>query len=123
MTMSNSQKLMCGMTIAAMFALSTPAYSAADAGKATYDISCINCHGKAGAGNNIMDKFWQVRIPRLDGEYVQKKSDDEIKSVILNGVRKMPPAVQGHPHDAGTTKVRPEQVPDLIAYLRSLKKK
>jgi mono/diheme cytochrome c family protein len=123
MKTSNSMKLVCGLTIAATFALPTPAYSGADAGKAIYNNSCTHCHGPAGAGNSVQDTFWQIKIPRLDGEYVQKKSDDEIRNVILNGVRKMPAAVQGQPHTTTAVKVKPEEVPDLIAYLRSLKKK
>lgn len=116
-------KLVCGIAVAAAFALSTPAYADAAAGKATYDDSCIHCHGEAGAGNPVQDGFWKMKIPRLNGEYVQKKSDDDLKAVILNGKRKMPPAVMGQAHTATSAKIKPEQVPDLIAYVRSLKKK
>ena len=115
-------KLVCGATIAAAFALPAPAASSADAGKAIYNNSCVHCHGAAGAGNPVQDTFWQIKIPRLNGDYVQKKSDDDLKNVILNGVRKMPAAVQGQPHSDVGAKIRPEQAPDLIAYLRSLKK-
>ena len=109
--------------MAAAFAYSTPAYSSSvDAGKATYDNSCIHCHGAAGAGNTVQDRFWKMRIPRLNGPYVQKKSDAELKNVILNGKRKMPPAMMGQPETAHRTKVEENQVPDLIAYIRSLKK-
>jgi mono/diheme cytochrome c family protein len=110
------------MTIAAMFALATPAYSAVDAGKATYSDSCIHCHGEAGVGHSVSDQYWKMRIPRLNEDYVQKKSDEELKQVILNGKRKMPPAMMGSRETAHRTKVAPEQVPDLIAYLRTLKR-
>ncbi len=124
MRTANWLRYFCGLTTAATFALSTPAYSAsADAGKAIYDDSCIHCHGAAGAGNPIQDKFWRMRIPRLNGAYVQKKPDDELRLIILNGKRKMPPAMMGQPETAHRTKVKPEQVPDLIAYIRSLEKK
>jgi mono/diheme cytochrome c family protein len=119
----NSMRLVWGMTLAATFALSTPAYSAADAGKATFNGSCIHCHGKNAAGNPSQDRYWKMRIPRLNEAYVQNKSDEELKNVIMNGIRKMPPALMGHPHAADRTKVKPEAVPDLIAYIRSLKKK
>jgi mono/diheme cytochrome c family protein len=117
--------LLCGMTIFATYALSAPADSAAEAGKATYKVSCIYCHGEAGTGNPIVDQFWKIRIPRLNGEYIQKKSDAEITNVILNGKRKMPPAMAGNPenqHSQQRTKIAPDQVPDLIAYIRSLKR-
>ena len=116
-------RLVCGMTLAAAVVFAAPADPSAEAGKATYNNSCIHCHGTAGAGNPVQDTFWQVAIPRLDGDYVQKKSDDELKTVILNGYRKMPAAVQGQAHNTKGIKVKPEQVPDLIAYIRSLKKK
>ena len=45
------------------------------------------------AGNLGQDQFWNVKIPRLNQEYVQKKSDEELTSVILNGRGKMPAAV------------------------------
>ena len=123
MKLLHSRKLACGMTIAASIALSTPAHSATDAGKAIYNDSCVHCHGAGGAGNTGQDQFWRMRIPRLNEEYAQKKSDEELRDVILNGKRKMPPAVLGKPHTANNTKVKPEQVPDLIAYIRSLKRK
>jgi mono/diheme cytochrome c family protein len=123
LTYLTSMKLACGMAIAAAFALSTPAYSNEDAGKVIYSESCIHCHGEAGTGNPVQDQFWKMRIPRLNGEYAQKKSDAQLRNVILNGTRKMPPAFRGEPHSAKRTKVTSEKVPQLIAYIRSLKKK
>jgi mono/diheme cytochrome c family protein len=86
-----------------------------------YDDSCVHCHGANGAGNPISDRFWKIRTPRLNGAYVQNKSDAELTLVILNGKRTMPPAMRGNP-DLHRTKVHAEQVPDLIAYIRSQKK-
>jgi mono/diheme cytochrome c family protein len=103
-------------------AVSSLAYSSPEAGKAIYNQSCTDCHGPAGTGNPTQDQFWKMKIPRLTGDYVQKKSDDALRDVILNGKRKMPPALMGHPHDNSRGKVTAEQVPDLIAYVRSLKK-
>jgi mono/diheme cytochrome c family protein len=120
---STSTKLVCGIAIAVSLALSTPAYSNAEAGKAVYDDSCVHCHGVAGRGNPVQDQFWKLRIPRLNGEYIQNKSDAQLRNVVLNGQRKMPPALRGEPHSTNRTKVTPEQLPDLIAYIRSLKKK
>jgi mono/diheme cytochrome c family protein len=115
-------RLVCAVTFGATIALSTPPGSSVETGKATFNNSCIHCHGTGGGGNLGQDKFWNVRIPRLNQEYVQKKSDEELTSVILNGRRKMPAAVMGKPHASNTNKVKPEQVPDLLAYIRSLKK-
>jgi mono/diheme cytochrome c family protein len=111
--------MVCAIAIVAALALSRPAYSAVDASKATYNQSCVHCHGVAGAGNPVQDQFWNMKIPRLNEPYVQKKSDEALRNVILNGKRKMPAALQGIDH---RTKVTPEQVPDLIEYIRSLQK-
>ena len=70
-----------------------------------------------------MDTFYKIRIPRLNSEYVQKKSDEELRHVILNGKRKMPAAMAGLPETQHRSKITPEQVPDLIAYVRTLKNK
>jgi mono/diheme cytochrome c family protein len=101
----------------------TPFSFASEAGKALYNKSCIQCHGAVGEGRAVMDTFYKIRIPRLNSEYVQKKSDEEIKHVILNGKRKMPAAMAGLPETQHRSKITPEQVPDLIAYVRTLKNK
>ena len=120
-----SIKVLCGVTFVAI-TLAIPAHAASDAGKTTYNDSCIQCHGPAGGdGNPVADRLWKVRIPRLNGAYVQKKSDAELTQVILNGKRKMPPAMmmKGNPDTAHKNKITAEQVPDLIAYIRTQKKK
>jgi mono/diheme cytochrome c family protein len=123
MKFSDSAQLVCGMTVAAIFAFATPAFGWDQAaGKATYDNSCVHCHGEAGIGSPVADKFWKMTIPQLNSKYVQKKSDEELTVVILNGKRKMPPAMMGKPETEHRSKVTPEQVPDLIVYIRTLKK-
>jgi cytochrome c len=93
-----------------------------NSGKALFNDSCKYCHGDEGKGNTIQDQFFKTKIPRLNSDYVQKKSDADLTTVILNGKRKMPPAMVGKLELAHRNKVRPEQVPDLIAYIRTLKK-
>ncbi len=70
-----------------------------------------------------MDDFWKMRIPRLNSDYVQSKSDAELRDIILNGKRKMPPAMAGKPETQHRTKITPDQVPALVAYVRTLKGK
>jgi mono/diheme cytochrome c family protein len=116
-------RLFGAMMIAAGLVLSAPAYSGVNDGKATYDQSCIHCHGANGTGNNASDAFWKMKIPRLNGNYIQSKPDAGLKNVILNGKRKMPPAMLGSPEVQHRSKVTAEQVPDLIAYIRTFKGK
>ncbi len=115
-------RLLGGLTISATIALSAAAGSAVESGKTIFNNTCVHCHGSGGAGNLGQDQFWKMRIPRLTEDYVQKKSDQELSDVILNGRRKMPPVVQGKAHTQDAKKITPEQVPDLIAYIRTLKK-
>jgi len=112
-----SKIVVAGITVLA------PLSFAADSGKATFDNSCANCHGPSGAGSEVSDKFWKMRIPRLNSPYIQGKSDAELTDVILNGKRKMPPAMAGKPETQHKTKITAEQVPDLVAYIRTLKGK
>lgn len=107
----------------AVFAMCSSLCFASENGKALFNNSCITCHGAAGEGNPVMDRHYKVRIPRLNMQYVQSKSDDELKHVILNGKRKMPAAMQGLPETQHRSKITAEQVPDLIAYIRTLKNK
>jgi mono/diheme cytochrome c family protein len=107
----------------AVLAMCAPLSFASENGKALYNNSCITCHGAAGEGNPVMDRFYKFRIPRLNADYVQGKSDDELKNVILNGKRRMPVAMNGLPETQHRSKIKPEQVPDLITYVRTLKTK
>lgn len=113
----------CGFAAASILTLATPAFADVSAGKAIYDNSCIHCHGESGVGSSVMDSFWKMRIPRLNSDYVQKKPDAELRNVILNGKRKMPPAMSGSPETQHRSKITAEQVPDLVAYIRTLKGK
>ena len=100
-----------------------PVYSADLPGKAVYEKSCINCHGPEGKGDKMADNFWKTSIPRLTSKYVQRKSDDELKKIITGGIRKMEPVRVGSPTDPHRPKITPEQVDDVIPYIRTLAKK
>jgi mono/diheme cytochrome c family protein len=122
MKILNTTKLLCGIAVAATLPFSMSADCAADTGKSSFKLSCMRCHGELGRGNPSQDQFWRMKIPRLTTSYVQNKSDAEVKTIILNGKRKMRPAMMGGPETQHQTKVTEEQVPGLIAYIRSLKK-
>jgi mono/diheme cytochrome c family protein len=111
------------LSLIALFAMCAPFSIASDTGKALYDNSCITCHGSSGEGNPVMDKFYRMRIPRLNANYVQSKSDAELTKVILNGKRKMPPAMDGLPETQHRSKIEAGQVPGLVVFLRTLKEK
>lgn len=72
---------------------------------------CVICHGDLGGGNEAMAKAYGVKIPPLHSKEVQSQDDASLRKVIVEGKGKMQPV-----------KLSEQQVKDLIAYLRSLKK-
>ncbi len=93
------------------FAASAATTWAADAtaGKAAFDKSCKGCHGPDGTPNAAMAKA--MNLKDLKSPEVQAMSDDDLKKIITEGKGKMKPVASAA-----------SSAPDLVAYLRSLKK-
>ncbi len=70
------------------------------------------CHGPDGAGKTMMGE--KLKIPDLHSADVQKKSDADLKSIIVKGKDKMP----GY-----ETKLTKAQIDCLVGYIRDLAKK
>jgi len=108
----NSIKMLGAMTLAAGLLagaslLSSSAKADVAAAEATYKAKCAMCHGPDGKGKEAM------KTKDLASPDVQKKTDAELTGVITNGMPpKMPPFKT----------MTPDQVKDLVAYIRSLKK-
>ncbi len=105
--------------VAAVLALGVASNAAELPGKQIFEKTCKNCHGPEGKGNPTADSFFKVKIPRLNSDYVQKKSDEELKDIITEGRRKMEPVRLGQP--VAFHKLPPQSVTDVIAYVRTLK--
>jgi mono/diheme cytochrome c family protein len=82
-----------------------------NAGAATYKAKCAACHGPDGKGETAIGKTNKIRD--LGSADVQKQSDDELAGLIGNGKGKMPSYGKS---------LKPEQIKDLVAYIRTLKK-
>lgn len=95
---------------AALSVLSQPA-CAADTAEATYKAKCAMCHGPDGKGETPTGKSLKVRD--FSSEDVQKISDTDLAGTIAAGKGKMP----------AYKTLTPDQVKDLVAYVRSLGKK
>jgi cytochrome c6 len=80
-------------------------------GEPLYKAKCAACHGADGKGETTVGKASKVRD--LGSADVQGQSDDAIAAIIGNGKGKMP---------AYGKSLKPEQIKDLVAYIRSLKK-
>ena len=98
---------------AALVVLSFPVHSRAqDAGATLYKTKCAACHGPDGKGETAIGKANKLRD--LGSPDVQKQTDDELTAMITNGKGKMP---------AYGKSLKPEQIKELVTYIRSLAKK
>jgi cytochrome c6 len=90
--------------------LSVPA-NAQNSGAATYKAKCVACHGADGQGDTAVGKTNKIRD--LGSADVQQQSDADLTTIISAGKGKMP---------AYGKSLKPDQIKDLVAYIRSLKK-
>lgn len=112
--MKNNMKWIAAVTACVAVAgitILTGAAQAQNGGEALYKTKCAACHGADGKGQTSMGKANNIRD--LGSADVQKQTDDELAGIISNGKSKMP---------AYGKSLKPEQVKDLVAYIRSLKK-
>jgi mono/diheme cytochrome c family protein len=85
---------------------------AQDAGAALYKTKCAACHGADGKGDTAAGKANKIRD--LGSAEVQAQSDADLTTIITSGKGKMP---------AYGKSLKPDQVKDLVAYIRTLAKK
>jgi mono/diheme cytochrome c family protein len=74
-----------------------------------FKANCEMCHGANGSGNTGPGKAFHAKDLRSDE--VQKQSDVALNEVITKGRGKMP---------AFGEKIKPDDVRELVAYIRSL---
>jgi cytochrome c6 len=83
----------------------------AKAGASLFDGKCAMCHAKDGSGNSPMGK--SMKVPDLRSKEVQKQTDTQIYDAIAKGKKMMPQY---------GSQLSKEQINDLVAYIRTLKK-
>ncbi len=82
-------------------------------GKKIYGYDCAQCHGGTGDGKTDVAK--DLKLPDLaDPALLKTRTDGELFYIIKNGHGDMPP--EGD-------RVKPEQLWDLVNYVRSLARK
>lgn len=102
-----------GLVLVIFGAVVCPTWLAAQSDTAAlFKSKCVMCHGEDGSGNTPSGKALKAKDLRL--EETQKKSDAEIAEVITKGRGKMPAFGQ---------KLKPEQIQQLVGYIRQLVKK
>jgi cytochrome c6 len=77
-----------------------------------YKTNCVLCHAADGSGSSPSGKALKAQDLRSDA--VQKKSDAELTASITNGKGKMPTFGK---------KLKPDDIAQLVAYIRALPKK
>jgi len=77
-----------------------------------YKTHCVLCHAPDGSGSSPSGRA--LKAQDLRSELIQKKTDAELAASITNGKGKMP---------AFGKKLKPDQVAQLVAYIRALPKK
>jgi len=95
-----------GTLLAGTCLFSAPAKADTAAGATMFKAKCAGCHGADGKGKEAL------KTTDMGAADVQKMSDADLSSAITAGKGKMP-AFKTLP---------PEQVKDLVSYIRSLKK-
>jgi mono/diheme cytochrome c family protein len=81
---------------------------------------CASCHGPDGKGQTEQGK--KMAIGDLSSaEWQSKTTDDQIRTAINDGVKTEKNGVKKE-MEAYKSKLRPDQIDGLIAYVRGLKK-
>ena len=76
-----------------------------------YKSKCAACHGADGKGATPVGQ--KIGVRDFSSPEVQKQSDDDLAGIINDGKNKMPSYKKS---------LKPEQVKDLVAMVRSFKK-
>lgn len=105
-------KIAIGLALCGTILLPSLQAQPQDAGASSYKAKCTACHGADGKGETAMGKANKLRD--LASADVQKQSEDELAAIITNGKGKMP---------AYSKSLKPDQVKELVTYIRSLAKK
>jgi len=100
-----------GLLLLASWAGAPGARGDAAAGKDAYQKKCAMCHGADGKGETPTGKSMKLRD--LGSDDVQKQSDAQLIDITANGKAKMP-AYKG--------KLTDEQIKDVVAFIRTMKK-
>lgn len=103
-----------GATLGLLITLATTVRAADTAaeGQSLFKAKCAMCHGPQADGKTAMGTKFGIRD--MHSADVQKQSDAELKEIITKGKEKMPS------YDG---KLSPEQVTQVVSYIRQLGKK
>jgi mono/diheme cytochrome c family protein len=110
---SSAGSVVIAALLGVALAIQAAGASNATVGKTVYSNKCMICHGADGEGATGYAKALGLEPARLSSDRVQKKTDAELKKIILEGSGKMKPR-----KDLGETDIE-----NVIAYVRNFRKK
>jgi cytochrome c6 len=105
---NRSAAVLASLCLVGLILFSTSAKADAQAGAATFKTKCQSCHGVDGKGKEAL------KTQDWGSAAVQNMSDAELTAITTDGKGKMP---------AYGKSLKPDQIKDLVAYIRSLAKK
>src|SRR5215470_8417461 len=105
-------KPMCSVILIVILTAPLAAPLLAQDAASTYKTKCAACHGADGKGATPVGQ--KIGVRDFASPEVQKQSDDELAAIINDGKNKMPSYKKS---------LKPEQVKDLVAAIRSFGKK
>jgi mono/diheme cytochrome c family protein len=100
--------ILASLCLAGLILFSMNAKADAQAGAATFKTKCVSCHGVDGKGKAAL------KTQDMSSAAVQQMSDAELTAITTDGKGKMPAYVKS---------LKPDQIKDLVDYIRSLAKK
>lgn len=106
-----------------LLVLFVPAVALADAPNPQIDrlwhAKCASCHGPDGKGATEQGK--KMSVQDMSSPAWQAITDDKIKASVSDGLKRDKDGVHQE-MEAYKSKLRPEQLDGLVAYIRALKK-
>jgi|SRR5580704_17602722 cytochrome c6 len=105
---NNLAVILVSQCLVGLILFSTNAKADTQAAAKTYKAKCASCHGADGKGKAAL------KTQDFASAAVQNMSDDELTTITTNGKGKMP---------AYGKSLKPDQIKDLVAYVRSFAKK
>src|SRR5215471_15424388 len=116
---NRSMRRLTLLLLALIFATSARAQEDKKAER-SWKAKCASCHGADGKGQTDQGKKMAVS-DMTTAAWQSQFTDDKIKAAINDGVKREKNGVK-QDMDPYKSKLRPEQVDALVAYIRSLKK-
>ncbi|MBV9209745.1 MAG: cytochrome c [Acidobacteria bacterium] len=88
----------------------SPTPDALAAVRATYTDSCANCHKEDGEGGMVKVEDKRLKVPALTKGHALNHTDEQLAKQIAEGGEGMP---------AFKDKLKPEQINDLVRFIRT----